>query len=268
MPALMAAFRLKRPSATFHDWLAQLTPQQITKAIVASKQGTGIWRKIWDDLSDKDSIYGSHLQHITPPRIRVPVTRPALDPLDHMGSPSSPTPLRSSPRVLGVRERHDIGSPWGQHSLGTSGPGTGSVSAGPPPAQLNLKAHAEQQALKAAELASYARGLSVGRAHRARDAHASLDGANGRYVSPRTLRLKQPRVLGVVPSASPYASSLASSSPYGTRLSEELGFSVPGSSRFGGPGESDRGFGGGGQSLSRELGSPPEGASRDRFLLY
>jgi hypothetical protein len=49
--ARIRKFRRERPAATFHQWLRQLTPEDITKSIAASKGGTGIWRVIWDQTT-------------------------------------------------------------------------------------------------------------------------------------------------------------------------------------------------------------------------
>ncbi|EKX31094.1 hypothetical protein GUITHDRAFT_122702 [Guillardia theta CCMP2712] len=43
-------FRKRNPTSTFRDWLSQLTPQEITRAIMSSKKGTGIWRELWDQV--------------------------------------------------------------------------------------------------------------------------------------------------------------------------------------------------------------------------
>ena len=46
----ISAFRAMFPSGTFNDWLAQLSPQDITRAIMSSQRGTGIWRELWDSV--------------------------------------------------------------------------------------------------------------------------------------------------------------------------------------------------------------------------
>ena len=46
----ITAFRAMFPSGTFNDWLAQLSPQDITRAIMSSQRGTGIWRELWDSV--------------------------------------------------------------------------------------------------------------------------------------------------------------------------------------------------------------------------
>jgi hypothetical protein len=36
--SLLSAFKAQRPNGTFNEWLAQLSPQDITRAIMSSKQ--------------------------------------------------------------------------------------------------------------------------------------------------------------------------------------------------------------------------------------
>jgi hypothetical protein len=47
--ARIRSYRAAHPQASFHQWLNQLTPQDITRAIAASGGGTGVWRQEWDD---------------------------------------------------------------------------------------------------------------------------------------------------------------------------------------------------------------------------
>ena len=43
--------RAMRAQGTFHQWLLELTPEDITRAIAASRGGTGVWRQIWDSAA-------------------------------------------------------------------------------------------------------------------------------------------------------------------------------------------------------------------------
>ena len=47
--ARIRSYRAAHPQASFHQWLNQLTPQDITRAIAASGGGTGVWRQEWDE---------------------------------------------------------------------------------------------------------------------------------------------------------------------------------------------------------------------------
>lgn len=43
-------FKSRELEGSFNDWLVQLSPEDITRAIMSSKQGTGIWRELWDSV--------------------------------------------------------------------------------------------------------------------------------------------------------------------------------------------------------------------------
>lgn len=45
-----AEFKTREREGSFNDWLVQLSPEDITRAIMSSKQGTGIWRELWDSV--------------------------------------------------------------------------------------------------------------------------------------------------------------------------------------------------------------------------
>jgi len=49
---------LHTAQGTFHQWLLELTPEDITRAIAASRGGTGVWRQIWDSITPGEAATG------------------------------------------------------------------------------------------------------------------------------------------------------------------------------------------------------------------
>ena len=54
----MSAFRLRHPAGSFHNWLQQLTAEDIANLVMRSAYGTGIWRRSWDSLPLRGQVQG------------------------------------------------------------------------------------------------------------------------------------------------------------------------------------------------------------------
>jgi len=87
--SLMVDFKRRRPNHSFHDWVAELTPETISRIITHSKHGSGVWRQIWEQVkapapsppfnpsSTKSMEYGPHHNVSLEPAPPVPMRSPA-----------------------------------------------------------------------------------------------------------------------------------------------------------------------------------------------